>query len=123
MSAINRTTLLERCMGMPSILEGVLTQFHDLGKEMIENVETQIDAHHWENVVRSAHSLKGAAGSISADALQKAAAEMEANARNADADACNILRPVLRREMERCLEEIPEIVRENPVSVSSQTEP
>jgi HPt (histidine-containing phosphotransfer) domain-containing protein len=110
MSVINTEELLERCMGMASIMESVLAQFHDMGEDMLKDIERQLDAGCWEEAARAAHSLKGASGSISATALNAKAAEMELHARNADDNACRELRPALRREMERCLSEIPTIL-------------
>jgi len=112
MCVINTEELLERCMGMSSIMESVLAQFHTLGEEMLAEVEKQVNACKWEDAARAAHSLKGASGSISAAVLHTTAARMEAHARNADAEACRELFPALRQEMERCLADIPAILRD-----------
>jgi HPt (histidine-containing phosphotransfer) domain-containing protein len=122
MNTINIDELLERCMGMHSIMESVLTQFHDLGENMLTNIEKHMDAGCWEELSRAAHSLKGASGSISAAALYATAAQMEAHARNADAEACRELRPTLRREMELCLRDIPMVLQDSRVESASQPE-
>lgn len=112
MCVINTEELLERCMGMSSIMESVLAQFHTLGEDMLTDIEKPIEAGCWEDAARAAHSLKGASGSISAAALHTTAARMEVHARNADAEACRELFPTLRQEMERCLADIPAILQD-----------
>lgn len=122
MSVINSEELLERCMGMHSIMESVLAQFQELGEEMLAEIEKQLDAGCWEEAARAAHSLKGASGSISATALHAVAAEMESHARNADDEACRETRPALRREMENCLRDIPVILQNCQVESASSSE-
>lgn len=107
MSAINLEELRDRCMGIQEIMDTVLAQFRDSAEEMLTDIEKPLDAGCWDVATRAAHSLKGAAGNIAAEALRAAAAEMEAAAKRADAEACNRLRSVLRQEMERCLREVP----------------
>ena len=112
MCVINTEELLERCMGMHSIMESVLAQFLSLGKDMLADIEKQFEAGCWDDAARAAHSLKGASGSISAAALHAKAAEMETFARKADIQACRELLPALHQEMERCLNDIPAILQE-----------
>ncbi|MBN1941680.1 MAG: Hpt domain-containing protein [Phycisphaerae bacterium] len=115
MNAINVEELLERCMGVHSIMETVLAEFRDLGEEMLRNIETRLDEGAWRKASEAAHSLKGASGNISAESLHALAAKMEICAEKADAEACNELRQVLRREMELCLHDISEILNDCPV--------
>ncbi|MBN1556173.1 MAG: Hpt domain-containing protein [Phycisphaerae bacterium] len=112
MSSINVNELLERCLGIHSIMDSVLTQFRESGEEMLVKIEQQLDLGDWEEATRAAHSLKGAAGNIAAGALRALAADMETRARDNDAEACKDLRQGLRDEMNHCLDEITEFLKE-----------
>jgi chemotaxis protein histidine kinase CheA len=90
--------LLERCMGNPGVALLVL----DLPE--IERLTAAGDA---AQVARTCHSLKGAAGAVASDSIQRIAAELETLAKQSRLDSIAQQVASLRTEVERVLAYLP----------------
>lgn len=69
--------LRNRCMGNIALLERVLDQFHKRLPEELEELERALEQRDSEQVARVAHRIKGTSANVSAEGLQRAAAEIE----------------------------------------------
>ncbi|HBN75016.1 MAG TPA: hypothetical protein DD473_04205 [Planctomycetaceae bacterium] len=75
--AIDWPTLIERCGGNDEIAFKVLKKFHDRLPDDIRELENAIENHDWESSGRIVHTLKGAAGNVSAVEVSEAALKLE----------------------------------------------
>jgi HPt (histidine-containing phosphotransfer) domain-containing protein len=78
----NRQDLLERLEGDEEILEVLVQTFLEYTPEQIQGIRHALDAGDAREVQQQAHSLKGAAASISAGALRDAALQVELAGKN-----------------------------------------
>jgi len=72
---------LEIASGKPALLKRILAAFAGDAPKRLEALKIALNSGERVIAEREAHSLKGAAANIAADALRKAAAEMEENCR------------------------------------------
>jgi PAS domain S-box-containing protein len=79
---LDTATGIERVAGNVQLYQKILAKFVDSQGNAIAEIKGQIAANDWEAAERSAHTLKGVAGSIGAARLQEIAARLEANIRD-----------------------------------------
>lgn len=102
---------LSRCMGDADFLAATLESFATETPKYLEELIHVVMLRDSEATRRTAHSIKGAAGMITAEALRAAAADLEECGRDGrEADAVEQLEH-LREEADRCLQYV-ESVRE-----------
>ena len=104
---INIQPLVHRCGGRRDFAERVLEKFRAQSTEVLESIARGLGEKNGELATRSAHSLKGMAATISAEALRRNAAEAEAKAHAQDWDALAAQLDGLRKELDACLSFIP----------------
>ena len=100
---IDGDALLARCMGNLRLAAELLADFAgdlDQHVEIIAGHARQGDGH---AAAESAHALKGAAGTLGAEALRTLAAKIEATGREGDLAQAASLVEELRGEAQRCL--------------------
>lgn len=96
--------LRNRCMGNIALLERVLDQFHKRLPEELAELERALELRDSEQVARVAHRIKGTSANVSADGLQRAAAEIEDLGRTGSVTDVPTRLERLRSEWERYLE-------------------
>jgi len=98
--------LLTRCMDDPDLAVRVLEQFRkqvcDLGA-----INQALGEGRWQDLARMAHSVKGAAGVLSAESVRIVAGLLEDAARAADAPRASDLLRRLQEEAQECLAYLP----------------
>ena len=103
-------SLLSRCMDNHELLEKILNKFEANATKYLEDIEKSVEAADAEQVGRMAHSLKGVAANLSAEALRKVAFEIEQIAKLGDLANVGQCLEKLRNEINRCLEYLPDMV-------------
>ena len=83
---IDKADGLRRMMNKPKLYEKVLRDFHLRFCNEVTVIRTALAANDSETATRSAHSVKGLAGSIGAAPLQAAALALEISIREGSAD-------------------------------------
>jgi len=99
--------LLQRCLGNLGVAEMILTEFEKQAVGDVRHIEVLVDAGDAVRVAQVAHSLKGAAVVLAADALRDAVAELEHMARAVDWAGVRGRLPQLKSEAERCVRFLP----------------
>jgi HPt (histidine-containing phosphotransfer) domain-containing protein len=105
--AINTESLLERCMNNAQIARKVLSRFQKSAEDTVVRLEQALDSDDVSQAAIHAHTLKGAAASVSAEPLSKAAAEIEQQCKVAATAAARTTLLTLRLELKRCLDSMP----------------
>lgn len=96
--------------GHPDVLQEVLRLFLSDAPARLTSITAAIDRKDAAALERAAHTLKGAAGSIGATALQRACKEMEELGRRRAVDAADAELATLRREYDRVAAEIDQLL-------------
>jgi signal transduction histidine kinase/CheY-like chemotaxis protein/HPt (histidine-containing phosphotransfer) domain-containing protein len=105
--AIDGQTLLARCLGNVELMSRLLRSLEpEIGRD-IARLEEAFSADDATRLVGAAHSIKGSAANLSADALSELAAEMEQHARRGEWQAHGELPRRIRAEFDRCLAALP----------------
>jgi len=111
---IDADALLRRCMGKAATFRRALEQFGGVSRELLDRIRQALEAGQTEQAAEHAHSLKGAAATISADPLSAAARTVERLAGSgADGAAWSGLAQ-LEEELYRCLDAIPQALSRAP---------
>jgi signal transduction histidine kinase/PleD family two-component response regulator len=97
-------TLLRRCLGNPEVMEKSVTKFQKRLPEELQLIEQSLALEESSKLALLAHSLKGAAASLSAESLQAAAAQLEKHARKGDLAAARHCLADLREQCRRILQ-------------------
>jgi two-component system sensor histidine kinase/response regulator len=84
---IDRVSLLERVEGDQELLTEMIRLFQDDAPNLLAAMRDALQRSDMAVLERSAHSLKGAAGNLSAKATAAAALQLENDARNKDAES------------------------------------
>ena len=84
---IDRASLLERVEGDRELLAEMIHLFEQDAPKLLAAMREALDRGDMAVLERSAHSLKGAAGNLSAKATGAAALRLETDARNQDAES------------------------------------
>ena len=109
---VNTADLLGRCMAKPQIAARVLDTFQQTVPDLMAKLERALAQGDTQMAARHAHTLKGAAGNISATALANAADLMCQQCRGgADAAARTTVLSVTL-ELTRCLAALPQVRHE-----------
>ena len=103
---LNFESLLERCMGNLQLAERIIGKFRDRGADELLQIEKSIHAGNAEKTAGMAHSFKGAAANLSADALREVAAHLETMARAEQMDEGPACLAQLKNEWDRFLEHV-----------------
>jgi signal transduction histidine kinase/DNA-binding response OmpR family regulator len=102
--------LLRTCRGNQNFLKKLLDKFRTNSVETLEGIVRGLKEKDPELTIRSAHTLKGMAGTILADPLSQAAAEAEALSRASDWDGVERQLERVHRELRCCIEFIPDVL-------------
>jgi CheY-like chemotaxis protein/HPt (histidine-containing phosphotransfer) domain-containing protein len=97
----DKTGFLERLGGDESLFRKLLSMFFNDAPIQIERIQQHLKDEDLAGMRLRAHSLNGATANLGANALQKAASEIEAAAKNGDLDRARELVPNLQKEFER----------------------
>jgi Amt family ammonium transporter len=106
---IDRDALLARCMGNLEFAQSLLSDFESDLPGCVDRIARHVHDGDVMAVVESAHSLKGAAGTITADLLRMLAAEIEAAGKSGNLAKVALLADQLREEAQRCMKAIPKL--------------
>ncbi|NUQ63332.1 MAG: response regulator [Pirellulales bacterium] len=108
-AAIAADKLLDRCMDDGDFACQLLEMFVERAPELLEKIEYGATHADLQLVAAAAHSLKGVAGNLSAESVQELSASIELAGKQGLLDRLGDLQDALRRETDRCLEEIPRL--------------
>jgi len=108
---LNVELLRTRCMGMLEIAESLLGDFEQGLLASVEQIAQHAAQGDTQATAETAHSLKGEAGTMTAEPLRVLAAEIEAAGKAGDLTPVATLVIRLRAEAQRCLEFLPELRR------------
>jgi PAS domain S-box-containing protein len=106
---IDHSALLARCMGNLEFAQSLLADFQGDLPERIDEIAERVHQGDARAMAESAHALKGAAGTITAESLRALAAAMEAAGKAGDPTPLASLADQLCAEAQRCLRYIPEL--------------
>ncbi|MEJ7592166.1 MAG: Hpt domain-containing protein [Planctomycetaceae bacterium] len=104
---IDSEGLMSRCLGKISFALMLLEEFESSGKRNVEKIVEHVERNELLAAAEAAHALKGTAGIIGAEVLQRLAAEIEDAGRGGQSTIQLALVHGLRAEMGRCLDFIP----------------
>lgn len=107
--AIERETLVERCMGNLSFVQALLEELEATGRDRIRTIVSSLESGDTAGIAAAAHSLKGAASIMGALKLSEIAADVEQTADEGKLADLDGKVGQLRSEMSRCLRCIPTI--------------
>jgi len=96
--------LLERCMGKRELAERLLDKFRNRLEADLAQIECSVELGDVDQTAILAHTLKGAAANLSAEALREEAACLEQLARAGTLDGADECLTNVRKEAERFLE-------------------
>ena len=97
----NRQALLQRVDGDEELLEELLHIFLDHTPQQLQDIRRALEAGDAPGLMGQAHSLKGAAASISAEALKEAAWQVELAGQNRALEEAQLLLEALIQEFAR----------------------
>jgi CheY-like chemotaxis protein len=100
---LERASLLERVEGDHELLAEMIHLFLGEAPRQLEAMRNALQQGDMLELERSAHSMKGAAGNLSAAAMASAALQLEQNAKNGDAEAAKTSLAILEGAVERLL--------------------
>ena len=100
-SAIDRAAALDRLGGDVELLEELLVLMTEQSRELVEQIRTGIAKGNANTVVVAAHTIKGSAANLEANALAHAAHVLEALARGGDLSSAPALFATVETELER----------------------
>ncbi|GEM_PF-3180748 len=101
------TEFLERCMGNVEIATLLLGKFEKQLTTDVVAIQECLAARDTEQIARTAHALKGAAGAVAAATLLDLASEIESLSRSGQLDAIAGELSSLTSEVARCLDYLP----------------
>ena len=100
---LDRASLLERVEGDHELLAEMIHLFLGEAPRLLEAMRNALQQGDMLELERSAHSMKGAAGNLSAHATASAALQLEQNAKNGDAESAKTSLAILEGAVERLL--------------------
>jgi two-component system sensor histidine kinase/response regulator len=109
---LDRTSLLIRVEGDHELLVEVINLFLGEAPQQLEAMRSALQQGDMGMLERSAHSMKGAAGNLSALATASAAWRLEQNAKKGDAESAKTSLAVLEGAIERLLPELADLCQE-----------
>lgn len=81
---IDYPSLMERCMGRRELAEKLVRMFLDNTRDSLQKLESALQLSDAQAITATAHSLKGAAGTVSAMAMWDVSARLEAMGKEND---------------------------------------
>lgn len=106
---LHASELADRCMGNAQIAAVLLDKFEkQLGAD-VRAMQGHLAAGDCEQLARTVHALKGAAGAVGAPGVRAISAELEALARSQRLDEAAASLEQLRAEVDRCLAYLPRV--------------
>lgn len=111
-SPTHAVLLLERCFGSLELAESLLDELVSTGRNRVEEIRIQAEARDAKAMALAAHSLKGATGILCASTLLKLSEKIELAGHDADLEGIETLTSDLTNEMERCLDNLPQLREE-----------
>ncbi len=118
---IDSESLLARCFGNLDFACSLLDELESTGWERVEEIRQQAGQENSTGTAEAAHALKGAAGILCAESVEKLAAEIEHAGRSADLDDIEATIQELSCEMQRCLKGLPQL-RKKVLSLKQESE-
>jgi PAS domain S-box-containing protein len=106
---IDRNTLLMRCRGNVEFAQSLLSDFEVDLPQRVDRIVSDLRQSDAAAAIESAHTLKGAAGTMSAEPLQTLAAEIEEATKSGNLADASVGVDRLRDEAQRCLHFIPKL--------------
>jgi CheY-like chemotaxis protein len=103
-------SLLNRCMDSQEFLEKMLNKFQDQAFARLADIEESVRVGDAEQLNLLSHGLKGLAANLSAQALSKAASDLELVAKSGDLTKSEECLENLRNELNRCLDHLPSMI-------------
>jgi HPt (histidine-containing phosphotransfer) domain-containing protein len=100
--------LTTRCMGNPAIAALLLDKFEKQLNADAKTIDAQLAARDAQQLAKTVHSLKGAAGAVAAPRLHELSASLELLAREDRLDAAVQSVAALKTEIDRCLAYLPQ---------------
>ena len=97
---IDYPSLLERCMGKQDLAEKLIRMFLENARDNLRELDSAVRSQDPATTATIAHSLKGAAGSVSATRIWEGAARLEAEARENHLGNAAALLEKLREHLE-----------------------
>lgn len=104
MEIFNRTEFLERIEGDEDLCQELLQTFLEYTPQQLQVIRQALEAGDALRLQGQAHSLKGAAASISAEAMKETARRLELAGKNCDLEQAGPLVEALLREFARLQE-------------------
>ncbi len=104
---IHYPSLLERCLNKPEVAARLLGKFATSAQERVDELRSAAEARDATRLGGVAHALKGAAGNMSAQRVQAAAAEVEQLARENKIDDAIRALDLLYNHIRECIAFIP----------------
>ncbi len=101
---LNINDLLRRCLGNPQVAQKSVAKFQKQLSEELRQIEQVLALGESTKLALLAHSLKGAAASLSAEGLQVAAAQLEKHAKEGDLAAARYCLADLHEQCWRILQ-------------------
>jgi signal transduction histidine kinase/DNA-binding response OmpR family regulator len=101
---INVASLLARCTGNQALATKILQKFEHHSLDAMKRIAASVHANDAAGLVRSAHYLKGSAGTISAERVQQAAAKLEELGRSDSFTEVEQHLAVLEKEIGECVQ-------------------
>jgi PAS domain S-box-containing protein len=106
---IDGDALLARCLGNLELAADLLSDFAGDLAPRVEKIARHARQRNARAAAESAHALKGAAGTMGAEAVRTLAAGIEAAGGDGDLARAALLADELRGEVQRCLRYVPEL--------------
>ncbi|EMI57158.1 two-component hybrid sensor and regulator [Rhodopirellula sallentina SM41] len=119
--AIEANSMLSRCFGNLEFACSLLDELESTGLQRVEDIRVPALEQDASGMAGAAHSLKGAAGILCAEALQDIAARIEQAGRESELDNVDTMLAELSSEMRRCLDYLP-ILKEELKSATCEKE-
>jgi len=104
-TAIDRSQLRERCLGIDAFAEKIATAFVASLPNERQALRSALSDSDWVQVARQAHRLRGSASNVCANELCLAAEAVEQAARHDHAESARILVENLEAAIDRILNE------------------
>ncbi len=105
--SVDSRTLLERCMGNVEFARVLLDEFAASSQQKALEIARLAAHHRWADLTELAHSLKGAAAIVGAEAVRLRALSVEQAGKAGRLSSLTHLVEELYEEVQRCLKDIP----------------
>jgi two-component system, sensor histidine kinase and response regulator len=111
---LDRASILEHLDGSQELLTELVQLFLEEAPQLIEAMRKALQQGDMQELGRSAHSMKGAAGNFCAHGTVSAASQLENHAKKADAESAKACLATLEAIVERLLPELASMCQGSP---------